>query len=161
MPTPAYMSNRRYQARSITASTYRRFRRNIFQKAMKTRPWFQLCHSHHFRAIRIRSATGQRVHKPLMITKVFDKFFPRFFNALTSGSCLSSCPSGVVRTSSTAPRAIFTSNAKDAIIVDEKSHMPELPRSCPKSHFTQLERRGYFTYLQIVWTHEVSGTSGS
>ncbi|MDV3443847.1 type VI secretion system tube protein Hcp, partial [Pseudomonas otitidis] len=29
--------------------------------------------------------TGQRVHKPLMITKVFDKSSPLIFNALTSG----------------------------------------------------------------------------
>src|SRR5690606_28817149 len=29
--------------------------------------------------------TGQRVHEPLMITKVFDKSSPLLFNALTSG----------------------------------------------------------------------------
>ena len=37
--------------------------------------------------------SGQRVHKPLMITKVFDKSSPLIFNALTSGARSSrQCP---------------------------------------------------------------------
>jgi type VI secretion system Hcp family effector len=44
-------------------------------------------------------------------------------------------------------------------IVDIQSRMPNC-QDPDNAHFTHLEDV-YFTYRKIVWTHEVSGTSGS
>ena len=53
----------------------------------------------------------------------------------------------------------FTIELEDAVIVDVQSRMPNC-QDPGMSHFTHLEDV-YFTYRKIVWTHEVSGTSGS
>ncbi len=45
------------------------------------------------------------------------------------------------------------------MIVDVQSRMPNC-QDPNMSHFTHLEDV-YFTYRKIVWTHEVSGPSGS
>jgi type VI secretion system secreted protein Hcp len=45
------------------------------------------------------------------------------------------------------------------VIVDVQSRMPNC-QDPAMAHFTHLEDV-YFTYRKIVWTHEVSGTSGS
>jgi len=104
--------------------------------------------------------TGQRVHKPLMITKVFDKSSPLIFNALTSGERLNKCRLEWYRTSSTGTQEhYYTIELEDAVIVDVQSRMPNC-QDPNMSHFTHLEDV-YFTYRKIVWTHEVSGTSGS
>ena len=48
---------------------------------------------------------------------------------------------------------------EDAVIVDVQSRMPNC-QDPNMAHFTHLEDV-YFTYRKIIWTHEVSGTSGS
>ena len=96
--------------------------------------------------------TGQRVHKPLMITKVFDKSSPLIFNALTSGERLNKCRLEWYRTSSTGTQEhYFTIELEDAVIVDVQSRMPNC-QDPNMSHFTHLEDV-YFTYRKIVWTH--------
>jgi type VI secretion system secreted protein Hcp len=95
-----------------------------------------------------------------MITKVFDKSSPLIFNALTSGERLNKCRLEWYRTSSTGTQEhYFTIELEDAVIVDVQSRMPNC-QDPNMSHFTHLEDV-YFTYRKIVWTHEVSGTSGS
>ncbi|KTC20275.1 hypothetical protein AO390_26970 [Pseudomonas marginalis ICMP 11289] len=85
--------------------------------------------------------TGQRVHKPVKITKVFDKSSPLLLAALTSGERLTEI------------------TIEDAIIVDIKDYMHNC-QDPANAHFTHLEDVE-FTYRKITWTHEVSGTSGS
>lgn len=103
--------------------------------------------------------TGQRVHQPLTITKVFDKSSPLLFQALTSGERLTKCAIKWYRTSSTGTQEhYFTIELEDAIIVDIKSHMPNC-QDPGMAHFTHLEDVSV-TYRRITWTHEASGTSG-
>ena len=89
-----------------------------------------------------------------------DKSSPLIFNALTSGERLNKCRLEWYRTSSTGTQEhYFTIELEDAVIVDVQSRMPNC-QDPNMSHFTHLEDV-YFTYRKIVWTHEVSGTSGS
>ncbi len=102
--------------------------------------------------------TGQRVHQPLVITKIFDKSSPLLFQALTSGERLPECELKWFRTSSTGQQEhYFTIKLEDAILVDIKSHMPNC-QDPSQAHFTHLEDVS-FTYRKITWTHEVSNTS--
>lgn len=104
--------------------------------------------------------TGQRVHKPLMITKVFDKSSPLLYTALTSGEKLTKCLLKFYRTSADGQQEhYFTVELEDAIIVDIKSYMPNC-QDPGSAHFTHLEDVS-FTYRKITWSHEVAGTSGS
>lgn len=104
--------------------------------------------------------TGQRVHHPLKITKVFDKSSPLLYTALTSGEKLPKCVLKWYRTDAAGTQEhYFTIELEDAIITDIKAEMPNC-QDPAKSHFTHLEEVS-FTYRKITWTHEAAGTSGS
>lgn len=104
--------------------------------------------------------TGQRVHKPLTVTKVFDKSSPLLYNALTSGERLTECKLKWYRTSTSGqPEHYFTITLEDAIITNIHAHMPNC-QDPGHSHFTHLETIS-FSYRKITWTHEVGGTEGS
>jgi type VI secretion system secreted protein Hcp len=104
--------------------------------------------------------TGQRVHKPLTITKVFDKASPLLYAALTTGERLPKCTIKWWRTSTAGVQEhYFTTELVDAIIVSIKARMPNC-QDPGMAHFTHLEDVS-FTYRQITWTHEVGGTSGT
>ncbi|MFL1552115.1 Hcp family type VI secretion system effector [Pseudomonas sp. D47] len=104
--------------------------------------------------------TGQRVHKPVKITKVFDKSSPLLLAALTSGERLSEITIQWYRTSAAGTQEhYYTTKLEDAIIVDIKDYMFNC-QDPANSHFTHLEDVE-FTYRKITWTHEVCGTSGS
>ena len=104
--------------------------------------------------------TGQRVHKPVKITKVFDKSSPLLLAALTSGERLTEIEIQWFRTSAAGTHVhYFTTKLEDAIIVDIKDYMHNC-QDPSNSHFTHLEDVE-FTYRKVTWTHEVSGTSGS
>ena len=104
--------------------------------------------------------TGQRVHQPLTITKVYDKCSPLLYTALTSGERLSKV---VIKWYRTTPEGqqehYFTHELEDAVIVDITAHMPNC-QDPAVSHFTHLEDVT-FTYRKIIWTHEAGGTSGA
>jgi type VI secretion system secreted protein Hcp len=104
--------------------------------------------------------TGQRVHKPLTITKVFDKASPLIYTALTTGEKL---PKVEVKWYRTSPEGkqehYFTIKLEDAIITNINSRMPNC-QDPGQAHFTHLEDVS-FTYRKITWTHEVGGTSGT
>jgi len=125
--------------------------------------WRLLLRNGHLALISDKESTHANTRvsvKPLMITKVFDKSSPLIFNALTSGERLNKCRLEWYRTSSTGTQEhYFTIELEDAVIVDVQSRMPNC-QDPNMSHFTHLEDV-YFTYRKIVWTHEVSGTSGS
>ncbi|BBT14504.1 Hcp family type VI secretion system effector [Metapseudomonas otitidis] len=163
MPTPAYLSLEGTKQGLITAGTFTEDSvGNIFQEGHEDQILVQAFNHQVIipRDPQSGQPTGQRVHKPLMITKVFDKSSPLIFNALTSGERLSKCRLEWYRTSSTGTQEhYFTIELEDAVIVDVQSRMPNC-QDPNMAHFTHLEDV-YFTYRKIVWTHEVSGTSGS
>ncbi|MDR2302493.1 MAG: Hcp family type VI secretion system effector [Deltaproteobacteria bacterium] len=104
--------------------------------------------------------TGQRVHKPLKITKVIDKSSPLLFRALTSGERLPDVTMKFYRTSASGTMEhYFTIQLEDAIIVDITSYMPNC-QDPGQAHFTHLEDV-YMTYRKIIKTHEVASTSES
>jgi type VI secretion system secreted protein Hcp len=104
--------------------------------------------------------SGQRVHKPLTVTKVFDKCSPLLYNALTSGEKLPTCEIKWYRTSGSGTQEhYFTMKLTDAIIVDIKGYMPNC-QDPGNASFTHLEDIS-FSYRAIEWTHEIGGTSGS
>jgi type VI secretion system secreted protein Hcp len=103
--------------------------------------------------------TGQRVHKPLTITKVFDKSSPMLYTALSSGERLPKCEIKWWRTSSSGTQEhYFTIKLEDAIITNITARMPNC-QDPSQAHFTHLEDVS-FSYRKITWTHEVGSTSG-
>jgi len=102
---------------------------------------------------------GQRVHRPLMISKEFDKSSPLLFSALTSGEQLE-CRLEFFRNSSAdSLEHYYTIELEGATIVDIQSRMPAF-QDPAKGAFPHMEDV-YFSYRKIQWTHEVSTTSGS
>jgi type VI secretion system secreted protein Hcp len=103
--------------------------------------------------------TGQRVHQPLTITKVFDKSSPMLYKALTTGERLPTCVIKWYRTSNTGIQEhYFTIKLEDAIITNITGRMPNC-QDPNQAHFTQLEDVS-FSYRKITWTHEIAATSG-
>ena len=102
---------------------------------------------------------GQRIHKPLIITKVIDKSSPLINNALCHGEPLSVCEVKWYRPSSSVGlEHFYTMELRDAVITAVDLLMPHC-QSKEGAHFTQLESV-QFAYQDIVWRHEVAGTSG-
>lgn len=163
MPTPAYLTMKGTKQGLMTAGTFTADSvGNIYQQGHEDQILVQ-AFEHQIiipRDPQSGQPTGQRVHKPLMITKVFDKSSPLIFNALTSGEKLETCRLEWFRTSATGTQEhYFTIELTDAIIVDVKSSMPNC-QDPANAHFTHLEDV-YMTYRKIIWTHEVCGTTGS
>ena len=104
--------------------------------------------------------TGQRVHKPVCVTKVFDKASPLLWAALTSGERMSEVVIQWYRTSANGTQEhYYTTKLEDASIVEINGYMHNC-QDPENAHFTRLEDV-HFTYRKITWTHEVCGTSGS
>ncbi|WP_297845505.1 Hcp family type VI secretion system effector [Pseudomonas sp.] len=163
MPTPAYLSITGTKQGLITKEAFTaKSVGNIYQEGHEDQILVQ-AFAHQIiipRDPQSGQPTGQRVHKPLMITKIFDRSSPLIFSALTSGEMLTKCRLEWFRTSSSgAQEHYYTIELEDALIVDVSSRMPNC-QDPSQSHFTHLEDV-YFTYRKITWTHEVSGTSGS
>jgi type VI secretion system secreted protein Hcp len=103
--------------------------------------------------------SGQRVHQPLVITKIFDKASPLLYAALASGERLNKVTIKWFRTSMAGTQEhYFTHELEDAMIVDIRGHSPNA-QDPAQAHFTHMEDVE-FTYRKITWTHEVAGTSG-
>ena len=103
--------------------------------------------------------TGQRVHKPLTITKVFDKSSPMLYKALSSGERLPKCEIKWWRTSSQGVQEhYFTTKLEDAIITNISARMPNC-QDPSQAQFTHLEDVS-FSYRKITWTHEIGSTTG-
>lgn len=104
--------------------------------------------------------TGQRVHRPLTITKVYDKSSPLLYQALTSGERLTKVEIKWYRTTMEGQQEhYFSHELEDAVIVDITARMPNC-QDPGQAHFTHLEDVT-MTYRKITWTHQVAGTSGS
>lgn len=163
MPTPAFMSIEGTNQGNITAGTFTEESvGNIYVEGHEDEILVQAFdHSVMIpRDPQSGQPTGQRVHQPLTITKVFDKCSPLLYNAMTSGERLTTCKIKWYRTSSTGTQEhYFTIELVDAIIVSIKARMPNC-QDPGQAHFTHLEDVA-FSYRQITWTHESGGTSGS
>ena len=100
------------------------------------------------------------MHKPMVITKVFDKSSPLLYVALSTGERLTKCKLKWYRTSTSGTQEhYFTIELEDAIITQIKARMPNC-QDPTQSTFTHLEDVA-FSYRKINWTHEVGGTSGT
>ena len=163
MPTPAYLVINGNRQGMITAGTFTpESVGNVYQEGHENQILVQ-AFSHQIiipRDPQSGQPTGQRVHKPLMISKVFDKSSPLILTALTSGEVLDNCHIAWYRTSAAGKQEhYFSIELEDAVIVDVQTRMPSC-QDPAMAHFTHLEDV-YFTYRKITWTHEVCGTSGS
>ena len=163
MATPAYMSVTGEKQGLITAGAFTADSvGNIYQEGHEDQVMVQ-AFSHQViipRDPQSGQPTGQRVHKALCITKVFDKSSPLLLSALTSGEKMSEVIIEWYRTSASGTQELYyTTKLEDAIIVEIKDYMHNC-QDPANSHFTHLEDV-HFTYRKITWTHEVSGTSGS
>ncbi|WHS62383.1 Hcp family type VI secretion system effector [Pseudomonas sp. G2-4] len=163
MATPAYMTITGIKQGLITAGAFTADSvGNIFQEGREDRIMVQ-GFQHQVtipRDAQSGQPTGQRVHHPLIITKVFDKSTPLLLGALTSGERMEEVAIQWFRTSAAGTQEhYFTTTLWDAIIVEIKDYMFNC-QDPANAHFTHLEDV-HFTYRKITWTHEVSGTSGS
>lgn len=130
MPTPAYLSITGVKQGLITAGTFTQDSvGNIYQEGHEDQILVQ-AFAHQViipRDPQSGQPTGQRVHKPMMISKVFDKSSPLLFSALTTGEEVS-CRLEWLRTSSAGTQEhYFTIELEGATIVDIQSRMPRLP----------------------------------
>jgi type VI secretion system secreted protein Hcp len=103
--------------------------------------------------------SGQRVHSPLVVTKLFDQSSPLLFNALVNGETLTKVELKFWRINYTGtPEHYITIALEDAVIVDIQAGTSmeggELTTQVAPSEDVS------FAYRKIEWRHEISGTSG-
>jgi len=163
MPTPAYMTIEGESSGAITSGTFTAESvGNIWQEAHKDEILVE-AFSHNVTVPtdpQSGQPTGQRVHKQLIITKVYDKCSPLLYAALTTGELLPKCEIKWYRTNPQGTQEhYFSHELEDAVIVDIKAHMPNC-QDPGLAHFTHLEDVA-FSYRKITWTHKICGTSGS
>jgi len=103
--------------------------------------------------------SGQRVHSPLQITKLFDKSSPLFFNALVNGETLTKVELKMWRINYEGqPEHFKTITLDDAVIVDIQSdtNLESGELTTQVAPFETIS----FAYRKISWRHEISSTSG-
>ena len=162
MPTPAYLTIEGSTQGAITSGAFTEDSvGNIYQEGHEDEILVQ-AFSHELMVptdVQSGQPTGQRMHKAMKITKVFDKSSPLLYVALATGERLTTCELKWYRTSTTGTQEhYFTIALEDAIITEVNAKMPNC-QDPAMSHFTHLEEVA-FTYRKIIWTHEVAGTSG-
>jgi type VI secretion system secreted protein Hcp len=163
MPTPAYLAIEGVTQGNITAGAFTvESVGNIYQEGHEDEILIQ-AFAHEVTVptdVQSGQPTGQRVHKALIVTKVFDKSSPLLYAALTSGERLTKFTLKWFRTSTDGqPEHYFTIELEDAIITKIHAYMPNCQDE-KNRQFTHLEDVS-FSYRKITWTHETAGTSGS
>ncbi|MGL6259090.1 Hcp family type VI secretion system effector [Vibrio sp. WXL103] len=163
MPSPAYMSIQGETQGHITAGT---------NSADSVGNNWQEAHIDEFLVQQLEHSltvprdpqsgqpTGQRVHKPMIVTKQQDRCSPLLFNALVSGEKLPECVLRFYRTSVQGKQEHYYSiKLIDALIVDIETQMAH----CQDPEFAtrQNEEIVKLTYRAIEVTHEVCGTAGN
>lgn len=163
MPTPAYLELEGVTQGAITEGAFTEDSvGNIYQEGHENEILVQAFDHTVSVPTDVQSGqpTGQRMHKPMTITKVFDKSSPLLYVALSTGERLTKCLLKFYRTSTSGTQEhYFTIELEDAIVTNIQAYMPNC-QDPSQAHFTHLEKIS-FTYRQITWTHEVAGTSGS
>ncbi len=163
MPTPAYMSIEGSSQGNITQDAFTEDSvGNIWQEGHEDEVMVQ-AFKHNVMIPRDPQSgqpSGQRTHRPVTVTKIFDKSSPLLYNALCSGELLTNVEIKWYRTSASGTQEhYFTIKLVDAVIVDIQGYMPNCQDPANAS-FTHLEDVS-FSYRSITWNHEVAGTSGS
>jgi len=163
MPTPCYISIEGVTQGLITAAAFTEDSvGNIYQEGHEDQCLVQAV-THNVTIPRDPQSgqpSGQRVHQPILITKIIDKASPLLFQALCSGERLPKVELRWYRTSTAGTQEnYFTTILDDAILVDIKTHMPNC-QDPANAQFTHLEDLS-FAYRMITWNHEIAGTSGS
>lgn len=102
--------------------------------------------------------SGQAVHNPLKITKIFDKSSPLLYNALVSGESLTVEITWYRTSAEGTQEEYFTHTLEDARVVNINAVMPNCLDPAMES-FTHMEEVS-FSYKGITWAHE-AGTEGS
>ena len=162
MPTPAYLTIEGVSQGNITEGAFTEDSvGNIFQEEHENEILVE-AFSHTVTVPtdpQSGQPTGQRVHKPLTITKIFDKSSPLLYTALCTGEKLPTCELKWYRTSvSGTQEHYFTIKLEDAIITNIEARMPNC-QDPSQASFTHLEDVS-FSYRKITWTHEKASTSG-
>lgn len=163
MPTPAYMSIEGTTQGNITAGCFTEDSvGNIYVEGHEDEVLVEAFRHELIipRDPQSGQPTGQRVHQPVTITKVYDKSSPLLYQALCSGERMTKVKIKWYRTSPAGKQEhYFTHVLEDAVIVDINATMPNC-QDPGQSHFTHLEEVS-MTYRKITWEHVVAGTSGS
>jgi type VI secretion system secreted protein Hcp len=162
MPTPAYMSIEGTSQGLITSSAFTADSvGNIYQEGHEDEV---LVNAFEHRVtvpcdVQSGQPTGQRVHKPVIITKIYDKSSPLLYAAQSTGEVLSKVEIKWYRTSMQGKQEhYFTHLLTDAVIVEISADMPNC-QDPDMAHFTHLEKIS-MAYRRIEWTHEIAGTTG-
>ena len=162
MPTPAYVSIEGTTQGLITAGNFTADSvGNVYQEGHEDEAIVQAFQHEVIipRDPQSGQPTGQRVHQPVILTKVFDKSSPLLYAALCSGEVLTKVEIKWYRTSMDGKQEhYFTHLLTDAVLVDVKGNMPNC-QDPGQAHFTHLEEWS-MSYRRIQWTHEVAGTTG-
>jgi len=162
MPTPAYLSIEGTTQGNITENAFTEDSvGNIYQEGHENEILVQAFKHEVEVPVDVQSGqpTGQRMHKAMVITKIFDKSSPMLYVALTTGELLPKCTLKWYRTSAEGRQEhYFTIELEDAIITDIKAYMPNC-QDPKNAQFTHLEDIA-FSYRKITWTHEKASVSG-
>ncbi|WP_080377955.1 MULTISPECIES: Hcp family type VI secretion system effector [Pseudomonas syringae group] len=105
------------------------------------------------------NSTGLRVHKPVRITKSFDKASPLLLQAFVQEEELEEVTIAFYRMANGIKQHYYTTTLKDARIVAINKHTPTRQAS-ERSHLEHLQDV-HFSYRDIVETHVTSNTEGS
>ncbi|MGF1696314.1 Hcp family type VI secretion system effector [Vibrio lamellibrachiae] len=163
MPTPAYMS--------ITGESQGEITKDAYSADSVGNAW-QEAHIDEFMVQEIDHVitiprdpqsgqpTGQRVHKPVVVTKQQDCCSPLLFNALVSGEKLPECQIRFYRTSVQGKQEhYYTIKLIDALLVDMETRMAHCQDLATADRVTEEVLK--FTYRAIEVTHEVCGKGGN
>jgi type VI secretion system secreted protein Hcp len=155
MPTPAYMSVEGESQGNITSQAFTDDSvGNIWQEGHEDEVLVEAFKHNVTIPTDIQSGqpTGQRVHKPLVVTKIYDRSSPLLYKALCSGERLPKVEIKWFRTASDGSQQhYFTHTLTDAVIVDIKAYMPNC-QDPGQASFTHLEDVS-FSYRSIRWEH--------
>lgn len=103
--------------------------------------------------------SGQRRHRPFIITKAVDKSTPLLYNALVNGEHLEEVKLQLYHIDATGNEEhCFTITLEEAIITNINLEMPHC-QDAKMERFTQFEKVA-FQYRKIVWTDELNGVEG-
>lgn len=104
--------------------------------------------------------TGQRVHEPMVLTKMMDKASPLLYNALATGETLTRVELRFYRTSAAGSMEHYGSwLLESAIVVGMKAIMPNI-LDRHYEQYGQMEEVS-FSYASITWTQVVAGTEAT
>ncbi|GFM51301.1 Hcp family type VI secretion system effector [Pseudomonas capsici] len=162
MATPVYMSIKGSRQGLITekASTFESIG-NIYKKEHENQIMVQAV-SHVVTVpcdLQLSQPAGTRIHKPLCITKIFDKSSPMLQAALAAGENLPEVEIHWYRIADGVLEHYYTTTLVDAVIVEIKDYMLNNQDSSNAGHAHLQDV--HFTYRKITWDHLKAKSSGS